>query len=85
MRADFFHDLQDVRAEKDCFPLPGKQTDQPPQYEREAHVQAGEWFVENQDVGIVHERRNKHDALAHAFGIGGDGIVPVLVKRKLLK
>src|SRR5580704_11938852 len=49
------------------------------------HVQTGEWLVENENLGIVHQRGDEKNALAHPFRIGTDGRVAVRVQRKKLK
>ena len=77
LRADFFDDLEYVRAEKDGFAFPAERLDKAFQNERRSDVEAGEWLVEDEDVGIVHERGDHQDPLAHALRVAADGDVAV--------
>ena len=72
LRADFFDDFKDVGAEEDGFAFVAQGLDQGFEDERGSYVESGEWFIEDQDVGIVHDCGDEQDALAHALGVGAD-------------
>src|ERR1700739_1319247 len=77
MRADFFDDFENVRAEEYSFALVAKGLNESFEDERGGYVESRERFVEDQDIGIVHDGGDEQDALAHSLGIGADVDVTV--------
>ena len=45
-------------------------------------VQSGEWFIEDEDLWIVHNRGDEQYALPHSFRVRTNAGVPVGVKRE---
>ncbi len=66
-----------MRAIEDEFALLAQRLHQVLEDQRWGHVQAGEWLIENKDVGIVHDCGDEQNALAHSFRISADAGVPV--------
>ena len=83
--ADFFHDLENMRAIEDRFPARTQGLDEVFDDEDGSNIEAGEGFIENEDVGIVHQRGDEQDALSHALGIRAQGDVAVRREGKELK
>src|SRR5690348_9254797 len=72
--------LEDWRRKKDRSLIRRQARDDAAQDHCAGNIQAGEWLVEHQQLGIVEERGNQHDALAHSFGIRVDGKIAALVQ-----
>src|SRR6266568_8194804 len=71
-----FHLFQDVRAEQDRPALLAQPVQQIHHVQPLPRVHAVERLVEQQYLGIVHQRPGHPDPLPHALGVGGD--LPVL-------
>src|ERR1700685_4022098 len=80
LRADSFDDFENVGTEEDGFALVAQGLNQCFEDERRGYVESGEWLVEDQDVGIVHDGGDEENALAHALGISAD--VDVAMRRE---
>ena len=74
---DAFDGFEFVRAEQHDFAARRQFHDQASEDQARAHVEAGEWLIEEDEIGIVHERGRQQDLLAHAFRVVRDGRVPV--------
>src|SRR5207302_4152708 len=83
--ADYFHDLENMRAIEDRFPARTQGLDEVFDDEDGSNIEAGEGFIENEDVGIVHQRGDEQDALSHALGIRAQGDVAVRREGKELQ
>ena len=78
--ADALDGVEFVGAEEDDFAARGEFLDEAAEDEGRADVEAGEGFVEKNEIGIVEEGGADEDLLAHALGVTGDGGVAVVVE-----
>ena len=56
-----------------------------PQHQRAGDIETRKRFVQDEQLGIVHQGGDQHDTLAHAFGVGTDGHVAASVERKAVE
>src|SRR5438270_13871775 len=85
VRANFFDDLENMRAIENRFSMRTQGLNEILDHEDGSHIETGERLVENEDIGIVHQRGDEEDALAHALGIGAHGDVAVGPEREKLQ
>ena len=79
-RADALDGVEFVGAEENDLAAGGEFLDEAAEDESGADVEAGEGFVEENEVGIVEEGGADEDLLAHALGVAGDGRVAIVVE-----
>ena len=77
--------FQHVRAEHHQPTVLGQRSDEPFQHARGADVEARERLVQDGDAGIVKHRGGDQHLLPHAFRIGRQRLVPVVVDAEELK
>ena len=78
-RADLLDHLEDVRAVEDDLPAGGERANELLQYEGGADVESGRRLVEQDDVRVVQQPGRDQDLLPHAFRIGREPCMPVVV------
>src|ERR1035438_2321953 len=66
------HNFEDVGAVEDHLPARGEGVEQAAQDHGGVDVEAGEGFVEDEQFGVVEERGEEEDLLAHALGVRGE-------------
>ena len=71
--ADVLDDFEDVRDVEDRLALGGERFEEVFEETRGDDVEAGERFVEDEQLWVVQEGGGDEDALLHAFGVEGDG------------
>ncbi len=69
-----------MRAEEHRFTPRSQLLNEAAQDQRGADVEAGEGLIQQQEIGVVHERRSEQDFLAHALRVARDGGVAVIVE-----
>ena len=68
-RTDPLDSVEFMRAEQYQLPCRGQPLNQISQYQRGSHVEAREWFIEQQHVRVVQKRRGEKHLLPHALRI----------------
>src|SRR5207245_3033713 len=66
---NFFHCLQLVAADQETFATSSELAEQRLKVLPPDGIDAAHRFIENEDVGIVHERLSHLDALPHSLGV----------------
>src|ERR1051326_8370951 len=69
VRAHLFHHLEHRGAEEDGAARSREQLHHLAEDQRHRDIESGERLVKNENFGIVHQRRDEHNTLAHTFGI----------------
>jgi len=73
--ADLFDDFEDVGDVEDGFALGGEQFKKVFEEAGGDDIEAGEWFIKDEQLGIVKQGGGDEDALTHSLGVGRDGRV----------
>src|ERR1700730_534803 len=82
VRADFFHDFEDVRAEKNGFAAGAQRLHEILNDERGGDVETGKRLIQDEEIGIVHESSDEKNALTHALGVGTECDVAMRPERE---
>lgn len=67
VRANTFYGLEFVRAKDDHLATPCQFLNQAAQNQAGGDIQPGEWFIQQQQLGVVKQRGTKQYLLAHSF------------------
>src|SRR5437773_4627805 len=74
-----------MRAIENGFSSRAECLDEVLENEHRGYVEAGERFVQDEHIGIVHKRGDQEDALAHPFGVGAQRNMPMSKQREKLE
>jgi hypothetical protein len=69
LRTNLLDDFENMRAVENGLSPRAECLDEVLDDKHGGYVEAGKGFVQDEDIGIVHERGDEKDALAHAFGV----------------
>src|SRR6202522_799652 len=82
VRADALHGFQFMRAEENHFAPRGQFLDEAAQDQRRTDIEAREWLIQQDEVGIMQQCRGQQHLLPHPLGVGRDGEIAVSVQRQ---
>src|SRR5256885_2321491 len=85
MRTYFFDDLENMRTVEDGLAAGAQGLNEVFENEGAGYIEAGERLIENEHVGIVHQRGDEQDALTHTFGIRAHGDVAMRAEGEEIK